>query len=349
MTSTPDPTQRGPSAVAVGAQPAPPQAPPQPPSRDDGEALLLAGAGLARLRRAATTAELRMRLQRALDLGTTALVIAAWLAAVTWAAAKTAHLADPTARRLLIACAVVPLLAGVVGWLRRLPQWAGAVALDRQANLHGRTASALAFAHEHPKDLTPLQEAAIADGVAQLARLSPRRAVPLRLPQDTAAALLMATFVVGVGLLEVYRLPSSNVPGDLTNLSLRARTGPGEQVAIAGFVLVDPQNFDRSTRILVRAIGPALASYGISSPLADPILTVYNASGQVVAQNDNWSDVFGVSDLTAAAQSVGAFALSAGSKDSALLLDLPPGSYTAQITSPNNASGVTLIEVYLVR
>lgn len=153
----------------------------------------------------------------------------------------------------------------------------------------------------------------------------------------------------GVGLLEVYRLPSSNVPGDLTNLSLRARTGPGEQVAIAGFVLVDPQNFDRSTRILVRAIGPTLASYGISSPLADPILTVYNASGQVVAQNDNWSDVFGVSDLTAAAQSVGAFALSAGSKDSALLLDLPPGSYTAQVTSPNNASGVTLIEVYLVR
>lgn len=153
----------------------------------------------------------------------------------------------------------------------------------------------------------------------------------------------------GVGLLEVYRLPSSNVPGDLTNLSLRARTGPGEQVAIAGFVLTDPQNFDRPARILVRAIGPTLSGYGISQPISDPILTLYDGNGRVVAQNDNWSDSASPADLSAAAQTVGAFALPANSKDAALLLDLPPGSYTAQVTGPANASGVTLIEVYLVR
>jgi hypothetical protein len=156
----------------------------------------------------------------------------------------------------------------------------------------------------------------------------------------------------GVGLVEIYQRFSN---GDefnsqsLLNLSLRARTGPGEQTAIAGFVIVDPVNLDRSARVLLRATGPTLTTQGIAHPLANPVLTVFNAKGVVVAQNDDWAVGNTSADATtlaAAAKQVGAFELAANSKDAALLLDLPAGAYTIHATG---GEGVALLEIYLVR
>jgi hypothetical protein len=138
------------------------------------------------------------------------------------------------------------------------------------------------------------------------------------------------------------------VAEEITNLSLRARTGPGEKVAIAGFVIVDPQGFGRSARVLLRVVGPTLSQYGVAFPLADPVLTLYDAQGQVVARNDNWSDT-DPTGLAAAMQQVGAFTLPAASKDAAVLLDLPAGVYSVQATGIGTPAGVTLIEIYLVR
>ncbi len=155
----------------------------------------------------------------------------------------------------------------------------------------------------------------------------------------------------GVGLVEVYRVPNSLVSGELLNLSFRARTEPGERTAIAGLVIVDPQNFDRTARVLIRVVGPTLARYGVTTPLADPVLTVYDANGRVVARNDNWTDdPLQVVPLTSAMSTVGAFGLPDPGKDAAVLLDLPAGVYTVHATSADNASsGVVLTEIYLVK
>jgi hypothetical protein len=165
---------------------------------------------------------------------------------------------------------------------------------------------------------------------------------------NTTLQLLDQAGGSGVGLLEIYRVPNPIVAEEITNLSLRARTGPGEKVAIAGFVIVDPQGFGRSARVLLRVVGPTLSQYGVAFPLADPVLTLYDAQGQVVARNDNWSDT-DPTGLAAAMQQVGAFSLPTASKDAAVLLDLPAGVYSVQATGIGTSVGITLIEIYLVR
>ncbi len=149
----------------------------------------------------------------------------------------------------------------------------------------------------------------------------------------------------GVGLIEVY--PESSAVG-VVNLSVRALAAPGEATAIAGFVLVDPVGVGRTARLLLRAIGPTLASQGVAHPLADPVLTLYTASDEMKAVNDNWAagSQAATTYLAGVMQQVGAFALPADSRDAALLLDLPAGAYTMHATG---GEGVVLLEIYLVR
>jgi hypothetical protein len=80
--------------------------------------------------------------------------------------------------------------------------------------------------------------------------------------------------------------------------------------------------------------------------LPDPVLTVYDSKGNVVATNAGWNTNTTPSAISAAAASVGAFALPILSLDSVLLLTLPPGAYTAQVTSAKGNSGTVLFEAY---
>jgi hypothetical protein len=91
----------------------------------------------------------------------------------------------------------------------------------------------------------------------------------------------------------------------------------------------------------VRAVGPGLAPFGVAGVLADPRVAVIGASG-LVAENDNWSGT----EPAAAAAGSGAFALTAGSRDAALVLTLAPGAYTAQVHGVGAAAGVVLLEIY---
>jgi hypothetical protein len=152
--------------------------------------------------------------------------------------------------------------------------------------------------------------------------------------------------------LEVYQLlPTGreHTYQSLMNLSFRARTAPGDAVAIAGFVITDPQGFGRPARVLLRAIGPTLSGQGITQPLADPVLNLYNSKGEVVASNDDWAGGNSGADVamikTTMAQ-LGAFDLPVDSKDSVLLLDLPAGAYSMHA---NGGTGVVLLEIYIVR
>ena len=143
----------------------------------------------------------------------------------------------------------------------------------------------------------------------------------------------------GVGLAELYELDGN---GRTVNLSTRAQVRTGDGVLIGGFVVQGPAY----KRMLIRAVGPTLAGFGVAGALLDPILTVY--SGQtVVATNDRWqSDNATV--ITAASSSVGAFALAQNSQDAALLITLPPGGYTVEVKGKSDTQGVALLEIYEV-
>lgn len=150
----------------------------------------------------------------------------------------------------------------------------------------------------------------------------------------------VAGTTTGVALAEIY--DASDAYTDLslrfTNLSARTRVGIGGDILIAGFALAG----STAKTLLIRAIGPSLASFGVSGFLADPQLEVYRGTNSV-AENDNWP---GSADIQSAAASVGAFFLPIGSKDAALIVTLPAGAYSAQVRGANGTTGVALIEVY---
>ncbi|MCX6953540.1 MAG: matrixin family metalloprotease [Verrucomicrobia bacterium] len=149
----------------------------------------------------------------------------------------------------------------------------------------------------------------------------------------------------GVGLVEVYELGKPG-KGRLINLSSRAVVGKGANILIPGLVLKGLT----SRRLLIRAVGPGLADFGVAGTLVDPVMTVFR-DGAEVAQNDNWGEqanAANVALIRTAMAAVGAFALKEGSRDAALLLDLPPGSYTVQVAGVRDATGVALVEVYEV-
>jgi hypothetical protein len=160
-----------------------------------------------------------------------------------------------------------------------------------------------------------------------------------------------ATGQTGVGLIECYDVGSTaefsrTDYGELLNLSLRGKVGTGDASLIAGFIVEDPQNLGRPLRVLVRAVGPTLSQFGVTTPLANPRLTIYNGASVAVASNDDWSTGSNAPLIATTATQAGAFTLPSGSKDSAILMDLPPGAYTAIVTDVSGASGIALIELY---
>ena len=153
-----------------------------------------------------------------------------------------------------------------------------------------------------------------------------------------------ATTQDGVAMAEIYDA-SENPSADyqrLINISSRGEVTSGENILIGGFIITG----NSPKKVLVRGIGPGLAAQQVSHPLADPLLKVYQA-GTVLATNDNWSaDATAAAELTAAATTLGAFPLTAGSKDAALILNLAPGYYTAHVESADGSSGIALVEIY---
>ncbi len=143
----------------------------------------------------------------------------------------------------------------------------------------------------------------------------------------------------------VYRV---TIPTRLANVASRALTGPGQSAHVLGFVVSGA----RPKAMLVRGVGPALTPFGITNALPDPSLTIFNAAGQAVFSNNDWSTpaagAASAAELATAATRAGAIALSANSRDAALLVQLDPGAYTAVVSDASGATGVSLVEVHEV-
>ena len=160
------------------------------------------------------------------------------------------------------------------------------------------------------------------------------------LPAGTySAQATSATGTTGLCLIEIYDM--SGAGSTLSNVSTLLPLGAAPPTF--GFV-VSPGSGSRE--LLIRAVGPGLSAFGVPTPLSDPNLSVVNsATLQVVAQNDDWGST-DPAGLSVAFTAAGAFALTAGSKDAALIAAFPPGNYGAIVTGNNGAAGSVLVEIY---
>jgi hypothetical protein len=138
----------------------------------------------------------------------------------------------------------------------------------------------------------------------------------------------------GNGLVEVYDLDQDSA-SELANISSRGSVQPGDSVMIGGFVL----GGNDFARVLVRAIGPSLAQFGVADSLSDPTLELHDGNGALLQQNNNWR-----ATQETAIRATGL--PPANDAEAAILMDLAPGAYTAIVAGENGAKGVALVEVY---
>jgi hypothetical protein len=168
------------------------------------------------------------------------------------------------------------------------------------------------------------------------------------LPAGSRDAALVATIdggrtvqVVGASpgtvLVEAYDAGAGDSPR-LVNVSARNRMNGSSEPLIAGFTVVG--NAPRT--ILIRGVGPTLASFGVLGALSDPRLELYSGATKI-NENDTWA-----TSLSTTFGAVGAFALIPGGRDAALLVTLAPGGYTVQVSGVGGATGDALIELYEV-
>lgn len=156
-------------------------------------------------------------------------------------------------------------------------------------------------------------------------------------PGAYTAALRGKDGGTGVALVEAYGLDQVG-NSQLANISTRGFIDAGDKVMIGGFILGPAES--GATKVVVRALGPTLASSGVANSLQDPSLELHDGNGAIVASNDDWPD-------DGAAAEVRSYNLApSDSREAALLRLLPPGSYTAVVAGLGDNTGVGLVEVY---
>ncbi len=135
----------------------------------------------------------------------------------------------------------------------------------------------------------------------------------------------------------------------LLNLSSRGNVGATADTGLtAGFVVAGAN----SKRIVLRAIGPSLAQFGVANPLRQPVLRIYDGNGRIYDNAYVYLPVVGAptyeSELAAILPRIGAFPVPAGTRDIVEMRPFPPGSYTATVTSGDGTAGAVLLEIYEV-
>ena len=147
----------------------------------------------------------------------------------------------------------------------------------------------------------------------------------------------------GVGVVEVYDLAQA-ANSELANISSRGFVETNDNVMIGGLI-VGGNNADGKATVLIRAVGPSLASSGLQDVLPDPTLELHDNNGGTVATNDNWK----VNDSTQQSQESAVRATTiapTNDLESAIVATLSPGPYTAVVRGKNAGTGVALVEVY---
>ena len=147
-----------------------------------------------------------------------------------------------------------------------------------------------------------------------------------------------STFVSGLD--QPAFLAFEPVTEKLRNISARGLVGTGDEILIGGFIVGGSALANNS--VVARAIGPSLTDGGVGNALQDPVLELHNASGALIASNDNWQD-------TQKEQIEASGLAPQDTHESALLATLPAGGYTAVVRGAADTTGVALVEVYSVQ
>ncbi len=154
------------------------------------------------------------------------------------------------------------------------------------------------------------------------------------LPAGTYTAVLQGVNSgTGNALFELYDVE----PGSATvaNLSTRGNIASAADLLIGGIIIGEPD----PTQVIVRAIGPSLAAFGVSDPLPDPFVELHDGNGNVLSVNDNWR--------SSQEQEIIATGLApTNNLESAIVATLQPGNYTAIVHDSQYRTGVALVEAY---
>jgi DNA-binding beta-propeller fold protein YncE len=137
----------------------------------------------------------------------------------------------------------------------------------------------------------------------------------------------------GIGLVEVFDLDHGS-PAKLLNISTRGQVGIGDNVIIAGTIILG----SKSTQVVLRAIGPSLAGAGVPNPLEDPVLELRDPNGELIAVNDDWREHEAEVNATMLPPT--------DPRESVIVATLYPANYTAIARGKNDSTGVALVEAY---
>jgi hypothetical protein len=214
----------------------------------------------------------------------------------------------------------------------------GAIA-DPTLALVDSNGTQLGFNDDYTSDSAQDQQTLADNGLTP--RNSKESAIVAELAPGTYTAILRGK-TNGVGLIEVYDI-SNDLSTKLVNISTRGKVEIGDNGAmIAGFIVATPQNQPGTAqRVAIRAIGPSLKNYGINDAMADTTLDIYRGS-QLILSNDNWK-----SNSSQDQQELRSSGLApVNDKESAVITNLDPGSYSAVVRGKGNTTGVALVEVY---
>ena len=127
-----------------------------------------------------------------------------------------------------------------------------------------------------------------------------------------------------------------NTSAQALNVSTRAEVQGGDKVMVGGFIVTGHE----AKNIVLRALGPSLIAEGVSGVLANPLLTLYDSTGAVIAMNDEWKNTARAGEITARGLAP------SNDHEAALLLRLLPGTYTVKVSSEDGTNGVALFEAY---
>jgi CSLREA domain-containing protein len=197
--------------------------------------------------------------------------------------------------------------------------------------LHDHTGAVIAFNDNWMS--APNKQEIINSGLAPTNNLESAILMSLS-PGNYTAIVRGVNNGTGVALVEAYDLDPT-AGSKLGNISTRALVQTGNNVMIGGLIVTGRD----AANVIVRAIGPSLARFGITNALQDPTLELHDDTGAVIGFNDNWRD-----SQQAEIEATGL--APSNNKESAIVRTLAPGNYTAIVRGKNNTIGVALVEVY---
>jgi CSLREA domain-containing protein len=155
-------------------------------------------------------------------------------------------------------------------------------------------------------------------------------------PGSYTAVVRGANNGVGTGVVDAFDLSAAST-AKLANVATRGLIQPGDKLMIGGFIV---QN--GSVRVVVSALGPSLAAFGITNALPDTTLQLRDQNGVIVRENDDW-----MSDQKADLEATGL--QPTNNLEAALVQTIPPGQYTAQVRGKPEATGTGVVQVFFLQ